>query len=71
LDNGGQNRNDGKLVIWGCQNSNNMRWNFEGNTLVPRANHNYAVDAYGTGNSSNVGIWFKHGASQQQWVRKY
>ena len=71
LDNGGQNRNNGKLVIWGCQNSNNMRWDFVGNTIVPRTNHSYAVDAYGTGNSSNVGIWSKHGASQQQWVKNY
>jgi hypothetical protein len=71
LDNGGQDRNNGKQVIWSCQNSNNMRWDFEGNVIVPRTNHNYAVDAYGTGNSSNVGIWFKHGASQQQWIKKY
>jgi hypothetical protein len=71
LDNGGQNRNNGKLVIWGCQNSNNMRWDFVGNTLVPRTNHNYAVDAYGTDNSSNVGIWSKHTGSNQQWVKKY
>ena len=71
LDNGGQNKNNGKLVIWGCQNSNNMRWDFVGNSIVPRTNHNYSVDAYGTDNSSNVGIWSKHGASQQQWVIKY
>ncbi|NRA23103.1 MAG: hypothetical protein HRU08_01215 [Oleispira sp.] len=44
-----------------------------GNTIVPRVNHNYAVDAYGTVNSSNVGIWSnwaKYGANQQQWVIK-
>lgn len=71
LDNGGQNRNNGKLVIWGCQNSNNMRWDFVGNAIVPRVNHGFAVDAYGTDNSSNVGIWSKHSGSNQQWVKKY
>jgi hypothetical protein len=74
LDNGGQNNNRGKLVIWSCQSSNNMSWDFVGNTIVPRVNHNYAVDAYGTANSSNVGIWSnwaKYGANQQQWMRKY
>ncbi len=56
LDNGGQNNNGGKVVIWTCQQNNNMRWDLVGNTIRPRTNHNVAVDAYGTGNSSNVGM---------------
>lgn len=71
LDNGGQHRNGGKVVIWSCVNSNNMRWDFVGNTLRPRPNHNVAVDAFGTGDSSNVGLWSTHGGTNQQWIKSY
>ena len=72
LDNGGQNREGGKAVIWGCQNSNNMRWDFVGNTLRPRVANGIAVSAYGTSNSSNVGMSVLNTANQrQQWVREF
>ena len=71
LDNGGQHKNNGKLVIWKCKNSNNMRWDLIGNTIVPRKNHNYAVDGYGTSDSSNVGMWSNNGSAKQQWIKAY
>ncbi|WDE09132.1 ricin-type beta-trefoil lectin domain protein [Thalassomonas viridans] len=71
LDNGGQFYNNGKLVLWSCQNSDNMRWNITGNSLRPRTAHRMAVHAFGTGNSSNVGLWSYLGGNEQQWISAY
>jgi hypothetical protein len=69
LDNGGQNHNGGKVVIWTCQQNNNMRWDLVGNTIRPRTNHSVAVDAYGTGNSSNVGMSaMDNNDAMQKWT---
>ena len=71
LDNGGQFYNNGKLVLWSCQNSDNMRWDMTGNSLRPRKAPNMTVHAFGTGNSSNVGMWSYQGKAEQQWISAY
>ncbi|WP_281558065.1 ricin-type beta-trefoil lectin domain protein [Thalassomonas sp. RHCl1] len=71
LDNGGQFRNNGKLVLWNCQDSDNMRWDLTGNSLRPRAAHQVAVHAFGSGDSSNVGLWSYQGGANQQWISAY
>lgn len=67
LDNRGQAYNGGEIVIWDCVDSNNLRFDWVGNSLRNRHNNNIAVDAYGTDNGSNIGQWGYHGGSNQQW----
>lgn len=67
LDNTGNAANNGKVQIWDCVNSNNLRWDWVGNTLRSRHNNNIAVDAYGSGNGANIGQWTYHGGDNQRW----
>lgn len=72
LDNGGQNRDGGKVVIWTCQQNNNMRWDLVGNTIRPRTNHSVVVDAYGMDDSSNVGMSsVDANDAMQKWTINY
>ena len=72
LDNGGQNHEGGKVVIWTCQQNNNMRWDFDGNRLHPRTHTNVSVKAYGSSDSSNVGMSvLNSNDAQQAWTFHY
>lgn len=67
LDNRGQAYNGGEIVIWDCVDSNNLRFDWIGNTLRNRIDNNIAVDAYGTNGGSRVGQWSYNGGANQQW----
>ncbi|MDF2445418.1 MAG: hypothetical protein K0S46_654 [Moraxellaceae bacterium] len=67
LDNRGQAYNGGEIVIWDCVDSNNLRFDWIGNTLRNRHNNSIAVDAYGTSAGSRVGQWSYNGGLNQQW----
>jgi microsomal dipeptidase-like Zn-dependent dipeptidase len=67
LDNRGQAHDNGEIVIWDCIDSDNLRWDYQGNKLASRHNSNIVADAYGTANGANVGQWTYHGGSNQQW----
>ncbi len=67
LDNRGQAFNGGEIVIWDCVDSNNLRFDWVGNTLRNRHDNNIAVDAYGTTAGSRVGQWTANGGANQQW----
>ena len=68
LDNMGQAYSGGGIHMWQCDENNvNQQWNFEGDQLVPRSNNTIAVDAYGTGNGSQVAFWSKHDGGNQKW----
>ncbi len=75
LDHGGQLRDNGKAVIWDCVNSDNLRWNLQpdaqGYQLIPRSSDAYALDAYSTENSSDVGLWSRHQGAQQRWKMQF
>lgn len=67
LDNTGNTANNGNIQIWDCVDSNNLRFDWVGNTLRSRHNNNIAVDGYGSSNGANVGQWTHHGGTNQQW----
>jgi len=71
LDMAGNYSNNANVKIWSCVNSNNQRFNFEGNVLVTRSNASYAVAATSSSNSSNVVMKSKSGSDIQQWIRRY
>ena len=67
LDNRGQTQNNGGISIYDCVDSNNLRFDWVGNSIRSRHNHNIAVDAYGDKSGAQVGQWSYHGGSNQQW----
>lgn len=68
LDNMGQPYSGGGIHMWQCDASNeNQKWNFNGNTLQPKANSSISMDAYGRDNGDKIGLWSNHGGSNQQW----
>ncbi len=67
LDNRGQAHNNGEVVIWECQDSDNLRWTYNMNTLASKHNSNIVADAYDYGNGGNVGQWEYNGRQWQEW----
>lgn len=67
LDNRGQAYNGGEIVIWDCIDSDNLRFDRNGNTFRNRHDNNIVVDAYGSSAGSRVGQWSYNGGSNQQW----
>lgn len=68
LDNKGERYAGGSVHLWLCtEGSINQQWDFIGNTLRPRVNHDIALDAFATENGSQIGQWNVHGGDNQQW----
>lgn len=66
---GGNISNGGNVQVWSCvEGHQNMTWDIVGDTIRPRANHSFAIDAYGTRQGKNVGLWSIHGGSNQSWT---
>jgi len=66
---GGNVSNGGNVQVWSCiEGHQNMTWDIVGDTIRPRVNHNYAIDAYGTSSGNNIGLWGVHGGSNQSWT---
>jgi len=66
---GGNVSNGGNVQVWSCiEGHQNMTWDIIGDTLRPRVNHNYAIDAFGTSSGNNIGLWSVHGGSNQSWT---
>jgi len=66
---GGDLSNGGNVQVWSCiAGHQNMTWDVMGDTIRPRANHNLAIDAYGTSSGDNIGLWSVHGGSNQSWT---
>ena len=71
LDNGGQAYNGGKIALWDCVESDNLKFDWVGNSLRSRINNDFAVDATGATPGSNVLQHNYHGGPNQQWHWKY
>lgn len=67
LDNRGQAYNNGEIVIWDCEDSDNLRWTYSMNTLASKHDSNIVADAYEYGNGGNVGQWEYNGRKWQEW----
>lgn len=67
LDNRGHQHDGGEIVIWDCVDSNNLRFDWVGQTIRNRHNHNFALDAFGTESGAQVGQWSHHGGANQRW----
>lgn len=66
---GGDFSNGGNIQLWSCDSLNdNQVFDVIGATIRPRANHSLTVDAYGTSQGDNVGLWAVHGGSNQNWT---
>ncbi len=65
LDNRGQTHNDGGISIYDCVDSNNLRFDWVGNSIRSRHNRDIAVDAYGDSSGAQVGLWSYHGGSNR------
>ncbi len=72
LDNGGENWNLGKIVLWDCDlNSNNMRFDFFDDSLRVRQNSNIALDVSSPNKGANVYQYEWHGRNNQRWEKVY
>ena len=66
---GGSVWDGGNVQVWSCISGHpNMTWDIVGDTIRPRMNHNYAIDAYGASSGHNIGLWSVHGGSNQSWT---
>lgn len=69
LDNNGMNHNNGWLVVNPCHFGESQRWDWNSTrSLLPRANHNFAVDANGSTDNAQASIWSYHGDTNQRWT---
>jgi endoglycosylceramidase len=59
------------LQLWDCNNSDAQKFDLVDNTIRARADNNLAVDAYGSDDSTNVGLWTVNGSANQSWKRQY
>jgi hypothetical protein len=59
------------LRLWDCNVSDAQKFDFVGNTIRSRIDNNLTVDAYGSDDSTNVGLWFVNGDANQSWKRRY
>ena len=71
LDHGNRLANNGNVVLYRCQDSDRFRWQRQGNSLRPAQAPGLALDAYGTTDGSNIGLWQHNGEPQQGWVLQY
>ncbi|TGK35650.1 hypothetical protein EHO65_18590 [Leptospira andrefontaineae] len=71
LDNGAENWNGGKIVLWDCKDMNNMRFDFYDDSMRVRQNESIAVDANGSTSGSLVSQWTWHGGNNQRWEKNY
>ncbi|MRI35142.1 hypothetical protein EOPP23_19430 [Endozoicomonas sp. OPT23] len=68
LDYKGEANNNGQVVLASCNSSDNQKFDFDNGLLKTRKNDNYVVDAFGSTNGSNVGIWTQNDGDNQQWI---
>lgn len=69
LDHASHLNDGGRVHMWQCASwSDNQKWDFVGNSLRPRNGHGFSLDAYGSDNGSQTGMWSHHGGSNQQWL---
>ncbi|PJZ68839.1 hypothetical protein CH373_15605 [Leptospira perolatii] len=71
LDNGGENWNTGKIVLYDCLDSDNMRFDFMDDTIRVRQNSNFAIDASSNTSGSIVYQYSFHGRDNQRWDKSY
>ncbi len=72
MDNEGSRHNGAPMKLWECVTAHpNQTFDFDGLVLKPRNNHGFAVDAYGSRNGSNIGLWQVNGQLQQSFRRQY
>ncbi|VUD42106.1 Glucan endo-1,3-beta-glucosidase [Thalassocella blandensis] len=72
LDNGGENWNNGKIVLWDCNSSiDNMRFDFYDDSLRVRQNIDIALDVSSPNRGSNVYQYQWHGRNNQRWEKEY
>lgn len=70
LDHKGQfnNANGASVHMWTCYDwSTNQKWDFINGALQPRGSLGFLLDAYGTNNDSQAGLWQGHGGTNQRW----
>lgn len=61
---------DGTSVkVWACEDHINLKWDFIGDTIRPRKNHNLVLDAYGSHDGADLGLWTYHGGDHQRFSR--
>ena len=71
MDNSGdQHDDDYNIGVWSCVNHDNLRWDWNGMTIRPRNDHNYAVDVQGSGveNLDIEHVWANPENPDQQFV---
>lgn len=72
LDNGGENWNNGKIVLWDCNpNKDNMRFDFYDDSLRVRQNADIALDVSSPNRGANVYQYAWHGRNNQRWEKVY
>ncbi|TGL60622.1 ricin-type beta-trefoil lectin domain protein [Leptospira sarikeiensis] len=71
LDNGAENWNGGKIVLWDCKDKDNMRFDLYDDSIRVRQNESIAVDANGSTSGSLVSQWTWHGGNNQRWEKNY
>ena len=72
LDNGSENWNLGKVVLWDCNHSsNNMRFDFYDDSLRVRQNSEIALDVSAGNRGANVYQYQWHGRKNQRWEKVY
>lgn len=67
LDNRGNLNNGAKLGLYQCVDHNNLRWDWQGTSLVNRSNGNVAMDASCRDDYCLIVNYSKHGGANQQW----
>jgi len=55
------------VKVWACEDHINLKWDFVGETIRPRKNHDLVLDAFGTHDGADLGLWTYHGGVNQQW----
>lgn len=58
-----------EVKMWRCEDHINLKWDWVGNTIRPRKNHNLALDlSYGaTNNGQKLWLWDVHGGPAQSF----
>ncbi|WP_420588696.1 ricin-type beta-trefoil lectin domain protein [Bacterioplanoides sp.] len=69
LDHGSNLGNGGLVHMWACvSSSDNQKWDVAGNSLRPRNGTSFVLDAFGSDNGAQAGLWSHHSGSNQQWL---